>query len=370
MMRIAVLCMILLLFFSLPVSAAQLDVFDKDIAVLEEQVPDDTEEDMDALAIGRVDDVIAHGIDASALAAYIGQLLSRYSATPLAGLLLMISVIILASVGEAYTHSLRYTDTQEVMNVVSSLYIAVAAVQPVSSLIGESVDVLQAASRLMTAYLPLMAGIAAFTGRIVSSAGYYAAVVSVSQLISRLSVSVLAPLLKLFLSLSVSSGICPRLKMNGILEMIGKLLKWLLTFSMTVFTSVLGLNGVLSAAGESLAGKAAKFTLSSSIPLIGSSIAEAYQTVRGSVNLLRSGIGVFVIAAVFVAFAPLLIQVVLWSLTFAVARIVQDAFSVTSTSYILSALSSFTAVLRAIIIAVLTAFVISSAVMFRIGGAA
>lgn len=370
MKRVILLMLLLLPLLTIPVRAEGIEVFDRDIGVLEDQIPRGAADGLSSMHLQTVDDVLSHGVDGEALAAYLGDLLEQSAGTPLSVLLLLIAVTLLAALGESYTYSLRYTDTKEIMSVAVSLYAATVTVQPVAQLVNEAAGVVQAVSKLMTAYLPLMAGIAAFTGRVVSSAGYYAAVVGASQAVTWLSDAVVTPLLRLFLSLSISAGICPRLKLNGIIGSVGSLMKWTLTGIMTIFTAVVGLNGILESAGDTVAGRTAKFALSSLIPLVGSSVAEAYRSVKGSVNLLRSGVGVFVIVAVLVAFAPVLIKTLLWSAAISLAKITQDAFSVDSTVSILNALSSFMAVLRAVLVAVMTVFVVSTAVMFCVGGAA
>lgn len=365
MKRVLIIAGLLLLFvFPCHVSAAQTAGFDHEIEQLEEQAGDDPS----ALRIDSVDDVINNGIDSMAIMDYLGELLQKFSNTPLSVLFLLTSVVILSAIGESYTYSLRYTDTQEIMRVVVALYVASVMIPPISGLISDTVEVIGASTKLLQGYGALSAGMLVFSGHVVDSTGYYAAVMGISGILTWLSSTVLFPLLQIFLSLSISSGVCSRLKLNGLIEMTGNAMKWLLTFTMTVFTAVVGFNGALSSAGESLAGRAAKFTLSSLIPLVGSSVAEAYRTVKGSVDLLRSGAGVFVIVALFVAFAPLLIRVLLWSLALGAAKVVQDAFSVASTAPIFNALASVVSLIRAVIIAVMTALIISTAAMLRVGG--
>ena len=368
MKRLILLMIVIALMLPVRAAAAELSVFDKDIAGIEESIPEGSREAFSELGIASVSDLISKGIDLSSLLLYAGGLVQRYADTPFSVMLLLIIIIIMTAVAESYSFSLRYTDTREIMGVVVSLYLAAALISPISGLIDSSVKVIEGASAVMAVYLPVMVGMIAFSGRMMTSAGCYAATATASQLISQLSASVLAPLLKLFLSLSVSSGVCPRMKLSGVIEMTSKGFRWLLTFSMAVFTAVIGLNSALSNASDTVAGKAARFTLSSFVPIIGSAVADAYQTVQGSLGLLRSGAGVFVILSVAAAFAPLIVKAVLWSAALYIARLAQDALSVNSTARMLGALSAFMAALRAVLVAVMTAFIISSAAMLSVGG--
>ena len=371
MKRIIFLAVLMILLLTpVKVGAAVTDTFKSDVQLIEDSIPDSTAQDMQRMKIDSVDEVITHGVDAAQLTAYIGDLLKTYIHTPLSVLFLLTAVIVLSAIGESYTYSLRYTDTKEVMNVAVSLYVAAVAAAPAAELIVSASQVIQSVSHIMNLYLPVLAAIMAFSGHIVSSAGLFTAVIGSSQVIAWMSSSILIPLLQLFLSLSISAGICVKIKISRIIELTGNWIKWILTFMMTVYTAVIGMNAALFSAGDSVAGRSAKFALSSFVPLIGSSIAEAYQTLKGSLDLLRSGLGVFVIVAIFITFAPLLIKVILWSLTLSAAKMVQDVFSVSAASSVLGALTSFMNVMRAIVVAVMTVFIISSAILIRVGGAA
>ena len=66
---------------------------------------------------------------------------------------------------------------------------------------------------------------------------------------------------------------------------------------MTIFTGILSVQSIVGASADSVAVKAAKYVLSNSIPLVGSAASDAYSTVRGSILLLKNGVGGIGIAA-------------------------------------------------------------------------
>lgn len=356
------------IFCSVKVYATEIDTFDDEIQRVEDSIDEDTSQDLEAIGTPDVESVISNGIDTTAIWGYIMTLFSTYSSSTMSALMVLVAVMLFASIAESYTYSLRYTDTKDIMSVVVGLFFTSVIVTPVAELVSASVTVIQGASTVMMVYLPVMAGIMAFSGRAITSGGYYAAVTAVSQLLSRIAASVLSPLLNVFLSLSISASICGRVRLGGLIESISKCFKYVLTFSMSIFVAVIGLNGALTNAADSVANKAVKFSLSSFIPIIGSSVSEAYGTIQGSMNILRSGIGVFVILAVFVAFAPLMMKSLLWSMAIGVAKTVGEALAVSSGMAILNALSLFLSALRAMLIAVMTVFIVSSSVMISVGG--
>lgn len=349
-------------------SAEATDAFDESVESLTDTVSGDVRERMEQLGYSDTDITRASGISVSDSLSLIVDMIGEAVSGPLLSTVLLTAVIILSSLLESYTFSLRYVDTRDVMNVVASLLVITVLVSPITSLIQDSLDTVKTASSLMLAYVPIMAGIMMFSGHIVRSGGYYATVMAASQGIAQLSSRIIAPLLNIFLALSVSASISERVRLGGICELLSKLMKWTLTFSMTVFTAILSIQSFAAGSVDSVASKAMRFTLSSFIPIVGASLSEAYKTLEGSVNLLRSGVGVFVIIAVIIAFLPLIIRVLLWQLSVMLAKTVAETFGVNSVAGTLKAISSVLSVLFALIACLMAVFLISTGSMLAIGG--
>ena len=143
MKRLILLMIVIALMLPVRAAAAELSVFDKDIAGIEESIPEGSREAFSELGIASVSDLISKGIDLSSLLLYAGGLVQRYADTPFSVMLLLIIIIILTAVAESYSFSLRYTDTREIMGVVVSLYLAAALISPISGLIDSSVKVIE-----------------------------------------------------------------------------------------------------------------------------------------------------------------------------------------------------------------------------------
>ncbi len=355
--------------FPLRVQAAEIDQFDESKEEIKSAVDDDTKEHMSMLGVTDMDVTSVSDITLFDSFDLIADLIGDSAAAPISAGVILIAVILLASLLESYTFSLRYIDTKDVMNTVSSLMIVMTLVTPIVKLIESSLMTVKGAASLMLVYVPVMVGIMAFSGHVIGSGAYYATVMTASQAISQLSAAFFSPLLNIFLVLSVTSAVSSRIKLNGICELIAKLIKWTLMFAMALFSAILSIQGVAANAADTVASKAVRFTLSSFIPIVGSSISEAYKSIEGSVGLLRSGIGVFVIIAVLVAFLPIVIQILLWQVSVLCAKTVAQLFDITSIVTILTSISTVLSVMMAMIISIGSVFLISSGVVISVGGA-
>lgn len=365
------LCLIAIpMLFSISAGAEGVEQFDNEVRELEDSLSDEVKERMESLGCPDTDIGNISGISLHDTLSMISDMIADSAAKPLASAALMLAVILLSSLLESYTFSLRYVDTKDVMNVVTSLMLVTALVTPIAGLIQTALDTVKGAASLMLIYVPLMVGIMAFSGHIVQSGGYYATVMTASEGIAQLSSVFLAPLLNIYLAISVSSAISERVKLSGICEMIAKVIKWTLTFAMTVFTAILSVQSFAAGAADSAASKAVRFTLSSFIPVVGASVSEAYRAIGGSLNLLRSGLGVFVIIAMLVTFLPLIVQILLWQFSTMLAKTAAQTFGVSSAVNVLGSISTVLSVLTAIIVTVMSVFLISTGALLAIGGGA
>lgn len=287
---------------------------------------------------------------------------------PLKGLITMTAVLLLCSMLTAYQNSL--TESGETVQTVAVLCLSGAVAVPAVGFIGTAGDVIAQCANLFLAYIPIMAVMLAASGKAVSSASYQALTVAAGQGVMRVSSDMILPLLHIFLGIAVSSGIAPQVGLGGFLSLITKLTKWLLGFVMAIFTAVLSLRQAASGALDSLGSKAARFALSSFVPVVGSALSEAYKTVQGSLHVLRSGLGIFVILALAFTFLPVLLQGLGWSLCLFVGKALAEALGVSHCAKLLEALGTVFSTLTAVLLCVPAVLLIAAAAAFAVGGEA
>lgn len=287
---------------------------------------------------------------------------------PLKGLITMTAVLLLCSMLTAYQNSL--TESGETVQTVAVLCLSGAVAVPAVGFIGTAGDVIAQCANLFLAYIPIMAVMLAASGKAVSSASYQALTVAAGQGVMRVSSDMILPLLHIFLGIAVSSGIAPQVGLGGFLSLITKLTKWLLGFVMAIFTAVLSLRQAASGALDSLGSRAARFALSSFVPVVGSALSEAYKTVQGSLHVLRSGLGIFVILALAFTFLPVLLQGLGWSLCLFVGKALAEALGVSHCAKLLEALGTVFSTLTAVLLCVPAVLLIAAAAAFAIGGEA
>ena len=292
---------------------------------------------------------------------------SQSAQSPLQGLISVTAMLLICALLSAYRGSLS-ADIGGTLNTVLSLCLSAAVAVPAANLIHLTGDILVNASNLMLAYVPVIALLLTASGSVAGSAAYYAGVLAMGEGVGQLSARVIVPFCDMLLGLGIAEGINSEIDLGGFTASLSKLAKWLIGCGMALFTAVLGLKQVLSAAADSLTGRAARLALSSFVPIVGSALGEALRTVQGSVTVLKSGVGVFVIIALAVTFLPSLLSALLWMLTLWAGRSAAAALNLTQGAKLLESIADVFRVIVAVLLSVMTVYIITTAMIFTMGG--
>ncbi|MDY4812606.1 MAG: hypothetical protein SO152_02000 [Ruminococcus sp.] len=289
--------------------------------------------------------------------------------TPLSSLALVMCLLLIYSVFDNFRDDLKGRNMQTISDAVFVLIITLSIVTPVVSVVNRAVTSIENAGSFMLLYIPIMVVALITNGQSVTGASYYSFVVMVGEGITWLSSHLIAPLLSVFLGVSVTSSVSSDIKLDGIIRELSKFIKWVIAFVMTVFSGLLTFKTLITTAADTVSTRAVRFTLSSFIPIVGSALSEAYKTIQGSMTLLKTGLGVFVIISIVIVFLPVVINCLLWIISLNISSGVADMLGVKAPSSVLRSCSSVLSTLLVIILCVMAIYVISTAIILTLGSA-
>ena len=354
--------------FPVSVSAEEYSDIENRIESLYDSLSEEVREDLSMISADSANLESLNEVSFDSVMKLIFKKVSQESTGPLGSCTVVIAIMILNSLLSSYIDSLRYSSMAEVLRAVMTLCVITTVTAPVISLISDCLGTVKDASNFMLLYIPVMVSILAFSGHAVSGASYYSFMVLACQGVSRMSTDVISPLLNSYLAFCMSSSLSQKVNLKGFCEMMSKMIKWLISFTMTVFSALMTIKGIIATAYDSVTARAVRFTMSSFIPIVGAALAESYKTIQGSINLLRTGAGVFVILAICVVFLPVIIRCVVWLFTLNLCKSIGEMICVDSQMDILKSVSSVISVVLAITVCIMSVFVISTALLITLGG--
>lgn len=228
-------------------------------------------------------------------------------------LMIIISIAILSSI---ITSSKSNFLSDGVSSIVSYVFILTMLLIVGSQLIqiyNTTKNTIILLSKLCEIMSPIILTLMVASGGSVSASIYKPAVAFLSGGIINLILSVILPLILLssvFAILSISSD---TIKLNKLTDSINSLIKWILGLISAVFGLFLTIQGITSAFHDGISLRATKYTISNSIPLVGSLVKDGFDLVVAGSVLIKNSIGLASIIGVFYLILSPIAQMIIFS---------------------------------------------------------
>ncbi|MGX8710657.1 stage III sporulation protein AE [Clostridium sp. KNHs216] len=377
MKKIVCLAVLLLLVtaFSLPVHAAskQDDYYSRQLqesgaADLADKLPNDTRKALEEMGIEDTNWKDITSITPKGLFDQILSVVAGKTGEPFRAAVSVIAVMLLCALLNGMKLSFGEKSLGGVIGMVSTLCICVIVVNPIVSCISSAAAVIKTAAGFLLACVPVLAGIMIVAGQPATAGSYNLLMMAAGNVISLLSSNILVPMMNIFLALSIVSAISPNINLNGLCAAFSKAVKWIMGFCMTIFTGLLTMHGIVATALDTTGTRAARFVVSSFVPVVGNALGEALHTINGCVKMLKSGVSAFGLLAGLFVFLPILIQCLVWLLTLQVCIGIGDIFELKEISSLLKASGDVIETLISIILCCMMILMVSTVILLIIGG--
>lgn len=217
----------------------------------------------------------------------------------------------------------------DVVPLAGALAVTAVSISDVETLLGLGQSTLNNLTDFANLLFPAVTALTAATGAITGSAARQMAVMLFSDLLMNLMNSLLVPMVYAYLACVVAYAALG----NDGLKRVAAFLKWtvtiILTIMLMVFVGYLTLSGVIAGHTDAATVKAAKFALSSTIPVVGGILSDAAETVLAGTGILRGTVGVYgtlaILAMCLTPFLQLGAHYLSYKLTAALSSTVADS---------------------------------------------
>lgn len=203
--------------------------------------------------------------------------------------------------------------------MAGALSVTLLTAGSLDSLIGLGAETIGELDTFSKALLPTLAAAMAASGQVSAAAFQQVTTVFLVDLLMDLINGLLLPLVYLYIGVLTASACLSESRLTALADGLKKAVTWMLTTALLVFTVYLSVARVIAGTADNATVKVAKAAVSSVVPVVGSIIAEASETVLAGAGMLRSTIGVFgtlvILASCAYPFLQLGIQYLLYKLT-------------------------------------------------------
>lgn len=179
------------------------------------------------------------------------------------------------------------------VELVGALSIATALLIPSNSLISIGIETTRSISEYAKLFVPAITAALAAEGGPTTSAALYAGTIFFNTILTVVITKFLTPLLYIYIALSVAKSVINEPMLDNLHKFIKWLMTWMLKISIYIFTGYISITGVISGHVDSSALKAAKLTISGTVPVVGSIISDASETILLSAGLMKNAVGTY-----------------------------------------------------------------------------
>ncbi len=371
MIKKAVIILIIIFSCSIAVNAEEISLEQQFIenygTTLDESVTNEAKDFFDENNISMEDPTAFTNLSIKDVFFYIIENIKSNLGKPIKLLGLLIGIILLIAIVENLSSSNQNSSLAKIVDIVGVLVCLGIIFNYIAECINITASTLYDGSNFMMFYVPVFAGVIGAGGSLTSASVYNIGVLLVAEVAVQIATKFLLPLMGLMFAMSIIETINPGISLNGITNAVKKTIQWILGLVMTLFVAMITIQSIVGTSADSVGVRTAKFMASSFIPVIGGAISDAYSTLKGSLGVLRSGVGTLGIVVLLLTIVPPLISVGVIQLSLSVGSFVGELMGIKK----VSALLKNTAGVLSIAISLLACFavmlIVSTTIMMMLG---
>ena len=276
-----------------------------------------------------------------------------------------LSLIMILSV---FSGAFDLSGSDDMLSLLCAVIFTVSTVERLNVFINCTVSAMELNGRFMLSFIPVFTLLISLSGNPAGALTYNSFVLFFCELMSFAIDKLLVFFIGAYFALSISFSFNGSFNLGRFVNAVNRGVNFLLGITASMFTGFLSLKNVLSYATDSLSVKGIRFMLSSLVPVIGPSLSDAYSSVLGSINLMKSSLAVVGILALVIINIPALTEGIIYFFLISVLSGVCEMFSLNRASEFLRSFSGCIKILLLFCLFQLFILVISMGIMLSLRG--
>ncbi len=161
-----------------------------------------------------------------------------------------------------------------------------------------SADAVENMGLFIKSLVPVLTGMAVAEGRIISAPAMQGQVLISASVAAHIIKRVLIPLAYATFAVRIVNNLTAEESLTNLAKFLDKLCKKIMSIMLFIFTGVLTLTNFASGTADSMGLKTVRFTLSSTVPVAGSALAETVTSLAASARMIKNSAGLAGIIAI------------------------------------------------------------------------
>ena len=267
-------------------------------------------------------------------------------------LISVLAIAIFCGIMQALRSSFNFEGVGDVVFFVCLLAIILLLSKQIIGFYKNTKNTIENISKLTEILSPIILSLMIACGGNVSASVYSPTVGFLSGGVINVFKNVVLPLVGIVLIFSLLSNITTSVKLNKFTEFFSGVIKWVIGIIVTIFTLFISLQGIASATFDGVSIKAAKYTISNSIPIVGGFLRDGFDLVVAGSVLIKNAVGISVVIALFYTILVPVFSMLTFSILLKFVSAVSESVSDARISAVFMALSKCISYLIAVLLTV------------------
>ena len=238
------------------------------------------------------------------------------------------AIIVIHSILKSISESLENDNISKLIYYVQYILIATIVMTNFTGIIETIRETVINLVGFINLLIPLLTSLMLFTGSITTTSMVQPVILIGVNVVGNLIQNVLIPIVLVIASFSIISKISDKVQIEKITKFMKSGVIWTLGIILTIFVSVVSLEGTLSSSVDGVSAKTAKAVVSSAIPIVGKILGDAVDSVLGCGIILKNSVGILgVLIILTICIVPILklsVMTILYKLLAAICEPVAD----------------------------------------------
>ncbi len=278
----------------------------------------------------------------------------------------ILAIILIHSILKTITDGLENKSVGEIVYYVQYILIIAMVVSNFSDIIVLMNNSIKKLVEFSYMLLPILIALMTVTGSAISATMVQPILLLMIVFIGNIITNLIIPIVLISVSIGIVSNISSRVKIDKVSKFLKSSVIWGLGVVLTLFVSVLSLEGTLTSNVDGVTAKTTKSAVSTLVPVVGKILGDATDTVLGCGSILKNATGIVgIIVILSICLSPL-IKLIVLTVTYNLASAICQPIADEKILSVLSQIGDSFKILLAIMFSVVVMFIVGVTLVIKI----
>lgn len=219
------------------------------------------------------------------------NILGKEVQTGIRSLISILAIIIIHSILKSVSESLENDNISKLIYYVQYIAIVTIIMGNFSDIINLVKETTVNLVGFMNTLIPVLISLMLYTGSITTTSILQPIILFMINFIGNLVQDILIPVILIVVAISIISKISEKVQIEKIASFLKSSTIWFLGLVLTIFVSIVSLEGTLASSIDGITAKTAKTIVSSAIPVVGKILGDVIDSVLGCGVILKNAVG-------------------------------------------------------------------------------